>query len=199
VPSLFARTADTNEAAAVATLRAIAVAQAQFHAGGSLDANEDTEPEFGSLGELAGVAPLRDGGGVKLNENLLSESVAAVDADGHVLLHGYLFCLYLPDKDGKGVVGVAGNRARIDPGLAHHYWTCLAWPVERGTTGNRSFFINQEGRILSTFRPVYSGKIEKPPAGAGLVAMLADEIRSGNLATGIRGADGQTWVEVDGR
>src|SRR5262245_51832280 len=59
IPKLISTRVATNENAAISTLRAIAAAQAQLQSACAIDTDADGSGEFGYLGELAGVAPLR--------------------------------------------------------------------------------------------------------------------------------------------
>ncbi|MCB9872136.1 MAG: DUF2950 family protein [Planctomycetes bacterium] len=195
VPTLISRRVAANESAVVATMRAVSQAQFQFQASGYVDANNDSGFEFGSFGELGGLDLLR-GTTERVTKPLLSASLAKTDVDGHATLHGYLFSLFLPDGSGKGVVATATNMPSIDPFQARDYWTCLAWPIKVGTTGNRSFFVNQHGQVLKTKKAFYSGKVSVPPAGAGLVGVGKDQINGTSLATNSVGADGQFWIMV---
>jgi prepilin-type N-terminal cleavage/methylation domain-containing protein len=195
VPNLISSRANANEAAVIATLRAITTAQFQFQTAGELDQDSDSGFEFATLGELGALDPLR-GTGVPLSKNLLSASVATVDGSGWVQLHGYRFCLYLPDTVGLGVVGLPANAGTIDPGQSRRYWTCLAWPNDAATSGRRTFFVNQQGQVLKTLQRVYSGAGFVPPAGAGLMGVSPGRIDSQFLATDTVGADGHRWAVV---
>jgi len=195
VPNLMSSRVTANEAAVIATLRAISTAQYQFQSAGELDLNRDAGFEYGTLGELAALDGLRGSGRV-LTRNLLSAPVAAVDATGVVTNHGFRFCLYLPDAAGVGVAGLPSNAATIDPVQSRLYWSCLAWPITAGTSGNTTFFVNQQGQVLKTRDAGYSGSTSVPPAGAGLVGVPANQINSQTLAVDGVGADGRNWVAV---
>ncbi|MCK5941533.1 MAG: DUF2950 family protein, partial [Planctomycetes bacterium] len=147
VPNLLSSRLAANEAAVIATMRAISTAQFQFQSSAELDTNLDAGYEFGTLRELGALEPLR-GLATPLSRNLLSKSVANADANGRVTHHGYHFLMFLPANDGTGVVATAANAGGIDPEQAQRYWTCVAWPIEAGTTGNRAFFVNQQGQVL---------------------------------------------------
>lgn len=195
VPTLLSRKVAANEAAVIAIMRAISSAQFQLQASGELDLNTDGGFEYATFGELGAIDGLR-GSGEFIANRLLSVPVTTVDAAGWATHHGFHFCLYLPDASGKGVVGVPANAGSIDPVKALSYWTCLAWPVEAGTTGIRTFFVNQQGQVPKFLKPGYSGSASVPPPGAGLVGVPADEIHSQNLAADTKGADGNHWVVV---
>jgi hypothetical protein len=88
------------------------------------------------------------------------------------------------------------NSAAIDPRLAHGFWTCLAWPVEVGTTGRRAFFVNQQGQVLQSMNTTYSGSALVPAAGAGLLGVAENNINTQRLAVDTFGSDGQHWLAV---
>jgi hypothetical protein len=89
------------------------------------------------------------------------------------------------------------NGPLIDAGTSRDFWTCLAWPLATGETGNRTFFVSNHGEILKTRFPVYAGKNNVPPAGAGLTGVAATHINSSTLAADTVGADGSLWVVVN--
>lgn len=195
VPNLLSSRLAANEAAVIATMRAISTAQFQFQSSGELDVNRDAGFEFGTFGELSAVDELR-GTGTKLTRNLLSTGSAKVDAVGWATHHGFHFCLYLPDASGVGLPGMPANSGAIDPRLAHGFWTCLAWPVEVGTTGRRAFFVNQQGQVLQSMNTTYSGSALVPAAGAGLIGVVENNINTQRLAVDTFGSDGQHWLAV---
>src|SRR5690606_41145884 len=104
VPTYIARRVTANESAIVATLRAVAQAQFQFRAQNSVDTNGDAVSEYGTLGELAGLDPLR-GQTLPLTQRLLSTTLGKLDNQGHAIVHGYRVAMYLPDSTGAGVLG----------------------------------------------------------------------------------------------
>lgn len=195
VPNLLSSRLVANEAAVIATMRAIATAQFQFQSSGELDSNYDAGYEYATLGELGALDVLR-GSTETLPRNLLSKSVANTDNTGRVTHHGYHFRLFLPAADGAGVAGTPLNAAGIDAEQSQRYWSCVAWPIESGTTGNRAFFVNQQGQVLEVRESGYTGSTSVPEPGAGLVGVAATHINSQSLATDMVGADGNHWVMV---
>ena len=195
VPNLLSSRLAANEAAVIATMRAISTAQFQFQSASELDVNGDMGYEYGTFGELSGLDDLR-GTDQKIARNLLSTGSAEVDATGWSTHHGYHFCLYLPEASGAGIAGIPANEGAIDPTQSQRYWTCLAWPTKAGGTGRRAFFVNQQGQVLQTMNTTYSGTTLVPAAGAGLTAVAEGNINSQRLAVDTFGADGQHWVAV---
>ncbi|MGK0204125.1 MAG: prepilin-type N-terminal cleavage/methylation domain-containing protein, partial [Planctomycetota bacterium] len=59
VPNLMSSRLAANEAAVIATMRAISTAQFQFQSSGELDVDRDAGFEFGTFGELAALDELR--------------------------------------------------------------------------------------------------------------------------------------------
>lgn len=195
VPNLLSSRLVANESAAIQTLRAISTAQLQFQTSAFLDSNYDGNSEYATLRELAGLEPLR-GSGAALNVGLLSKSAAILDGTGTVTLKGYRLRLFLPAADGTGVVATGDNAAQIDPAMSNRFWTCVAWPLVEGKTGNRTFFVNQQGTVVGSRDPGYSGSVTEPGAGAALVGVPPQNVDSNTLAAGALGADGNQWVLV---
>ncbi|MCP4213522.1 MAG: hypothetical protein GY765_02645 [bacterium] len=83
----------------MATLRSVCSAEAQFQASAKADEDADGTGEFGGLGELSGVVPVR-GGAARVPTDL-SGAFRIVSADGEVNRSGYYFRLYLPLADGE--------------------------------------------------------------------------------------------------
>lgn len=166
IPKLLSARVSANESAAISTLRSIASAQAQLQSSGAIDVDQDGGGEYGYFAELAGTVALRESdgaGGTQLggaNETLappmLSGALGIVDANGRVTRSGYLYQMWLPDA-AAAPVGLAENAngganaaAAPDPDNSEVLWSCYAWPLDYQQTGNRAFFINQDGDILQT-------------------------------------------------
>jgi len=222
-----------NERAALAALRRIGVAQDRLRAVGAIDTDGDGRGEYGYLGELAGSAPLRIQGPVSqvpevgtatLSPPLLppafQESHFDLTGDNVVRKDGYYFKLFLPDVQvldtiagiaESGAPGIGGASAgRLpSPDTGEALWCCYAWPVERGVTGNRAFFLSQRGPLLQTRNagqggaPVYDGvgpanvptydaaysRVPVRPGGPlGMGALPGNPPR--------RALDGNRWVPV---
>jgi hypothetical protein len=110
---------------------------------------------------------------------------------------GYLYILALPDAAGNAVRPSAMNL--VDPDLAETTWAAYAWPTNYGSTGSRTFFVNQGGDIVATEDPTYSGP---HAAGSPLDASSAfvppgtATSITGRVATGGTGRDGNLWKQV---
>jgi hypothetical protein len=157
-----------NESAAISTLRSLSSAQAQLQSSSAIDSDADGGGEYGYFGELSGEDPLRiSAAGVpaagvvgvdELNPAVLSTAfgnvVADAAGDGVVVRSGYVFKIYLPlagaNPAGQGELATGGADPANLPGAdnCEILWCCYAWPVSAGQTGNRAFFINQEGDLL---------------------------------------------------
>jgi hypothetical protein len=119
-----------------------------------------------------------------------------LNASGEVARSGYVFAVYLPDVAGGGLPEAANGGAdpSVDADLAETTWCCYAWPANAGSTGRRTFFVNQGGDIVATEDPGYSGSGGGPDpessfSGAGATI-------TGNVATGMTGRDGNFWRQV---
>ena len=233
IPKLMSARISANENAAIATLRSIASAQAQIQSASAIDTDADGGGEYAYFGELAGTAPLRiydpavpgqNIGPDVLDPAILPTAFGEIQDDGNdgvVERSGYFFKMFLPDTGASPVAGqpesnvanVGGAVAGALPGAdnCEILWACYAWPVESGSTGNRAFFINQEGDLLQTLNtganvPLFYDGLNSIPgfdaayaSGAaaldmgerlGITAMLVAE---GNGETA---NDGNTWTVV---
>jgi hypothetical protein len=127
-------------------------------------------------------------------------------ADGIVERQGYYFKMYLPDVTAGGVTpGIpedpaGGTAAFPDSNNAEILWCCYAWPVDAEKTGNRTFFINQEGDLLQYDNRVQSYEALVGPAfdaafdsGTGGGDMACD---LGITAMGFTANDTFTWTVV---
>ena len=148
--------------------------------------------EFGSLAELSGAAPVR--GGKAVDPALLSAAFRLVEG-GAVKRSGYRFVVYLLDRFGQPVgERVRGGfaKGRLDAKAAARYWCAYAWPVASGKTGNRTFFVNQNGDISWTEDARYSGDRGPDPAAAFRAG--GPPLR-GKPALGAPGQDGNVWTQ----
>ncbi len=193
IPNLLAGRMVANERSVLAALRSVVTAQAQNRAHVSIDTDRDGQAEAALLQELAGTAVLRGTANLMVPP-ALPVSLGEVDEDGLVVHHGYYFALFLPDASGAGSVIRAGDEGSIDADYAENFWTCIAWPVQRGSRGNATYFTNQTGDIVCARLATYSGKDAMPPAGAALVGVDASTITTEQVALGRVGADGNLWT-----
>ena len=196
VPNFQSGRMQSNETAAIATLRAIASAQAKFQVSATIDRDSDGMAEFGTLGEMSGSTPVV-GTGELLAPTYLPRSLGLLDANGRVSKNGYLYAIYLPDAAGLGVPETAARRADADPNLAEMAYSVVAWPARVGATGNFTYYLNGSGDIVKTREGRYSGDANVPAPGCALVgAPSVDHVVGGRLATDAVGADGHRWFTV---
>jgi type II secretory pathway pseudopilin PulG len=209
IPNLLSARLNANETAAIATLRNISSAQAQFQATAKADVDNDGTGEFGAFIELSGASQVRDGAVAvavgALNPPVLSGAFRNPNANGFVSRSGYFFCIYLPAALGVGTVcddgaGFGAPLApRVDPDLGETTWCCYAWPVNYGNSGNRTFQVNQTGDVTSSEDPTapYNGTLTVPPPSAAFITTLANNTITGLTAVGVAGADGNIWRQVN--
>lgn len=118
IPNLLRARMSANEAAAEAACRAIAAAQ--------IDYNNNTSPHTyaESLSQLS--------------TGFMAGGIAFIDPDlGGGIRNGYNFQL-------------TGGSPILIPGevyVSFHAWSAAAWPVVYGSTGTRSFYIDETGVI----------------------------------------------------
>ena len=195
IPNLLSARLNSNETAAIATLRNIISAEAQFQTTSRADENNNGVGEYGVFGEMSGSIGVR--GNAILNPPVLSTAFRTVNANGEVARSGYAFAMYLPDVAGDGLAEVAGGGAdaSVDADLAETTWCCYAWPTNFGSTGSRTFFVNQGGDIVATEDQGYSGS-GAGPASSSAFATGGGSTITGNTATGMTGRDGNFWRQV---
>ncbi|MHC4549505.1 MAG: type II secretion system protein [Planctomycetota bacterium] len=194
IPNLLSARLNSNETAAIATLRNIISAQSQFQTTARADDNNNGVGEYGVFGELSGGSGVR--GGAILNPPVLSTAFRAVNANGEVSRSGYLYTMFLPDVAGAGVaeVGGGGAGATVDPDISETTWCAYAWPSNYGNTGNRTFFVNQGGDIVASEDTAYSGTGNGPASNAAFGGSGATI--TGSTATGMTGRDGNFWKQA---
>ncbi|MHC4491714.1 MAG: prepilin-type N-terminal cleavage/methylation domain-containing protein, partial [Planctomycetota bacterium] len=88
IPNLLSARLNSNETAAIATLRNIISAQAQFQTTARADENNNGVGEYGTFAEMSGALGVR--AGAVLNPPVLSTAFRAVNANGQVSRSGYL-------------------------------------------------------------------------------------------------------------
>ena len=212
IPKLMSARLSANEAAAVATLRSLSSAQAQIQSSSAIDTDADGGGEYGYFAELAGQSPLRvstggsptagAAGTDELSPSVLSSAFGSVDANGVVVRSGFCFQVFLPGA-GSAPAGVsedAGGGKTVAPfpdsNNCEILWCAYAWPLDKGNTGNRCFFINQEGDLMQTSNrgaTAYNGVISGPGYDA---AYTSTSDMASPVAVGVAGNDGGTWVAV---
>jgi len=193
IPNLLSARLNSNEAGAIATLKNILSAQAQFQTTSRADENNNGIGEYGSFAEMSGGTGVR--GGAVLGAPVLSAAFRTV-ANSRVARSGYLYQVYIPLISGQGQAEQAtGGYAAgtLDADLAETTWCCYAWPTSYGTTGNRTFFVNQAGDIISTETSAYDGG--SPPASNAAFRGAGNTI-TGIAASGVTGRDGNFWRQA---
>jgi len=201
IPNLLAARLSANETAAIATLRNIVSAQAQFQQSAKADDDDDGTGEYGCFYELSGAgvagAPVGRMDG-PLVPPVLSAAFRAIDA-GYVTRSGYLFAIFLPDVNGAPVnEGVDGaGLATVDANLCETTWCAYAWPVNYNQSGNRTFFTNQAGDVLGVEHPAFSGAAGAPSGDEAFDTV--DDIMSNVDIGGVGqlGAGSNNWVQVN--
>jgi prepilin-type N-terminal cleavage/methylation domain-containing protein len=218
IPRLMSARLASNESAAIAALRSLSSAQAQVQASAAIDSDADGAGEYGCFGELSGAQPLRvsvggapAGGAVGVDEldpSVLSQAFGVVNAASVVTRSGYCYKIYVP-LAGANPIGVSedagggfGGGAGIfpDPDNGEVMWCAYAWPQDAGNTGNRAFFISQEGDLTATANRgaapiVYTGAGDTTTHPAFSAAYTAADM-SAPMAIGVQGVDTNVWVPV---
>jgi prepilin-type N-terminal cleavage/methylation domain-containing protein len=198
IPNLLAARLSANETAAIATLRNIVSAQAQFQQSAKSDEDADGTGEYGGFLELSGAVAGRMT--APLVPPVLSGAFRVLNANSEVTRSGYFFQMYLPGAAGVGTVeddtDSYTDGGGQDPDLAETTWCCYAWPVNYNQSGNRTFFTNQAGDVIACEVGDYSGTGAGPEADAAFA--VADAI-TGSVDIGGAGqnAGGELWRQVN--
>lgn len=211
IPKLLSARLAANESAAIATLRSISSAQAQIQSSSAIDCDSDGGGEYAYLGELSGQVNMRidDGAGAAvvgvatdlLSPAVLSSAFGNIDANGVVSRSGYCFAVFLPDGAAApaGITEIAAGTPATGPNNAEILWCAYAWPVTFGQSGNRAFFVNQEGDLLQMNNratggnPQYTGPAGGPAYSAAYIGAGTMNLA---IASGAAGQDANTWVPV---
>jgi prepilin-type N-terminal cleavage/methylation domain-containing protein len=197
IPNLLSARVSANETAAIATLRSISSAQAQVQASSAIDVDVDGAGEYGYFGELAGTVNVR-GAASPIIPPTLSSAFGLVSGS-RVTRSGYFFQMWLPDAAGVGVAEAATGGATapgaVDANMCEVIWASYAWPINRQTSGNRAFFVNQAGDVLQCQNDTaaYTGTTTTPPFDAAFVT--ANSLGA-QPAVNTIGQDGERWTTV---
>ncbi|MGE0190619.1 MAG: type II secretion system protein [Planctomycetota bacterium] len=186
IPSLLPARISANETAAIATLRTLSTAQAQFQQRTLVDGNGDGSGEYGSFTELSGAGAGRMA--AALVPTHLSGAFRGVSADaagrGAVNKSGYWYRIWLPapSRDGTCEDALGAFTVAPDAQLAAAAWCAYAWPASYQQSGNRTFFVNQSGEILATELAAFDG-LENGPA-ADVAFSVAHDVVSAPAVNG---------------
>ena len=201
IPNLLVARATANETTAIATLRAISSAQAQFQGGARADEDFDGVGEYGTFAELSAADGVRVGTAAQkppIQPPVLSSGFRSINLSGETSRSGYIYKLWLPGAGGAGECpDETGTYANVDPDLAETSWACYAWPTNMGNSGSRAFLMNQGGTITSVQNSGYSGTGGGPQPGAGFTNPGALTSITGLTAIGTSGRDGRIWRQVN--
>lgn len=208
IPKLLSARLAANESAAIATLRSISSAQAQIQSSAAIDCDSDGGGEYAFMAEMAGTIPMRinDGAGAAtlgaatdtLAPSVLSSSFGTVAANGVVTRSGYNYMVYLPDA-AAAPAGITENPAgggATGPNNCEILWCAYAWPTQFGQSGNRAFFINQEGDLLQTNNRTVATQYSGLTIPAFSAAYTGAGTMNLPIASGAVGVDTNTWVPV---
>lgn len=209
IPNLLQAKLVAQEAYAIDVLRHIYQEQNAFRTEAVVDQDEDQKGEYGLLGELAGAIVPRNASLRQPVKRFLPIDLGTKgkEGKGFALSHGYRFVIYLPgeeDKPGndKSLGGWAAMPGlELDPqaqsvtiNQQEQFWCAYAWPENRGSTGTRTFFINEKGEVYTTDgeKAPYSGN--RTPAATAAYEQLVFKSDIGGEKPGI---DGNAWKSLE--
>ena len=199
IPNLLSARLNSNETAAIATLRNIISAQAQFQSTARADENNNGVGEYGTFGELSGnntvradrqhPQPARPLDRLPRGQRRARAPSAAAATSSACSCPGPPVTAF-PRHAGGGLA--AGS---VDADLCETTWCAYAWPANYGNTGNRTFFVNQGGDIVATESSDYSGGNVPDPDSAFRKGSAGGAI-TGLTATGTSGNDDNFWKQA---
>ena len=203
IPSLIAAKLSAHETSAIANLRQISISQELFRLRGAVDEDFDGTGEYGGFWAMTGGdAPLGPAPRLLSGLPLIPPVLSAVfrnDLTSEIERSGYYYQVYLPDPAGAGVIEPIGGfpiAPALDINFAELVYCVYVWPVIYQQSGNRTFFINQEGILLVTEDATYSGTGAGPASDAAFDVLGVGTI-TGQLAIGVAGNDGNIWRAVN--
>jgi hypothetical protein len=132
---------------AVSLLRTVHWAQGLYREQRYTDADRDGVGEFGTLAQLAGVAPADAGSPIPAA--LVQIPEAEVLPSGVLSAMGYCFRVDLPDG--------------ADP--RERRFSALAWPAAQGVVGPQLYCVDQDEQLLEREARAFVGCDRGPPAG----------------------------------
>ncbi|MEN8149496.1 MAG: hypothetical protein ABFS86_06715 [Planctomycetota bacterium] len=136
VPGILDRTRVAQEAGAVRALQWIAAAQARFlslPASAVVDRDGDGQAEHGFLPDLLRETPADGDWGPP------PPFMGAVDRD-ILEVPGFYVTILLPAEDGAPLM--LSRADRVDAAAAARTFAAVAWPMEAGRTGYRTYYVN---------------------------------------------------------
>ncbi|MHC4134750.1 MAG: hypothetical protein ACYTDU_06600 [Planctomycetota bacterium] len=189
IPSLHTARLKANESAALASLRSIYTAQETYRTSVMRDADEDGEGEYAFIGELLGDPRLGEET-TRAHRALMSGQWTR--RKGDFIRGGYRFRAYLPAEDGSpiGENARASRIKRVDGDLAETVMVVLAWPVSRGITGERAFYMDASGRVHACRDGSYTKDTAPPP---DVLSSQRGNLASRPLRAGELARDGNRW------
>ena len=162
------------------------------------------------MGELAGTEAGRvpaEGRVGLASAPIIASTLGAKDPRGLAQKRGYYFRVYLPTASGPAVAEpqrIPGVTRAADANAREQRWCAYAWPATRGTSGNRTFFVNEGGEVWATVgkaRP-YTGttSIPAPDAAYDAAAPGAANLDGpiGEAPAGRTARDGNRWFPTGG-
>ncbi|MHC4778521.1 MAG: hypothetical protein ACYTFG_08105 [Planctomycetota bacterium] len=179
----------SNEASAQGSLKSIATGQEQFKSVCNIDADKDGVGEYGFLSELGGTRKGRLDHAFSASP-YIPRILGTMNGFGCVSKAGYFFKLYLPGKDGKAIREFANSVPPVGGELADLHektYRVIAWPQQKGKTGERAFAIDQRGEPFYLPSSPWSGAEDSPPwippneFGEGTFSESREGLVRGNL------------------
>jgi hypothetical protein len=189
IPSMHAARLKANEGAAIASLRSIYTAQETFRTNVIRDLDQDGDGEYAFIGELLGNARP---GEERTRAHRALMSGQWMRKNGDFIRGGYRFRAYLPAEDGSPIGENEEPRRikRVDGDLAEAVLVVVAWPVSRGITGERAFFMDATGRIYACREGGYTKDSAPPP---DVLSSQSGNLASRPLRAGEMARDGNRW------
>lgn len=163
LPKLLEARMRAQEQLAMQTLEVIANAEYRFKQLNVIDTDGDEVGEYGYLNDLLGATTYRTRDMAYTCKEVedLNLVIDSMRGDyGRMKIEnksGYCFQIFLlRDENGK-LKGIpcyetAGNRPEKQPDseFAELFWCAYAWPLKKGSTGEKAFYVSSLGKMLQT-------------------------------------------------
>jgi hypothetical protein len=189
---------------AVGTLRSLVSANEQFKQCGCVDQDADGWGEYGWLGEMAGVDPVRCTGLKMSTSPFIATKLGMKDGRGRARLRGYVFHLALPFES---------NRWRLEPKVIppapwpikeqaradsqEKRWLCYAWPAGDNIGVRSVYFLTESGEIWVTNGGGKQYRGDDGPRVSAAFVKGGQGPPGGAQAPSYTGTDGNTWTLLD--
>ena len=124
---------------------------------------------------------------------ILAPPFELIDAQGRASKTGYYFLMFLPDMGfvGQAEVANGGPAPTVDSDACEYTWSCYAFPIQAGSSGNRAYYIDHRGEILTTRMDTVAYDRSRSPQSTA--ALTGAAMTSPMAIQGAASGDGNSW------